>query len=73
MARTFSERDWAYITIEFDEDTNQIRFTRCEPFQGYKLTRNHNITAKITHIIPLGRYMCFEENEEEILFIRYGD
>lgn len=72
MAESFKEYGWEHVNIEFDEEKNMIRLTPAEEFQGYRLAKHNTITARITKFIPVGRYMCFEENKDEILFIKYG-
>lgn len=73
MKKELAARGWGYVEIQYDADTNMIRFVQSEQYKGYKVTQHGSITAQITKIMPEGRYVCFDGSSPyEMLFSYIG-
>lgn len=56
------ELKWKFINVEFNPDSNQIRFTKGDSSNGYVFRfRRGQLGAKLSNHMPVGRYLCLEE------------
>lgn len=69
--RGFSATKWDYVKIEYDKEKKMIRFTKSVKNEGYRVSKRYAVTAKITKLVPLGRYLQSESGKDELIFIHH--